>query len=100
MSRAPGLPALPAVLFGAGGKSRSCIAFAAGRKYLHVVKMDEPIAVDSLPIAAALDPALLKGKPYPVRRAARIYLRSPIEKTERAKRVLRALANGDKGVLS
>jgi hypothetical protein len=91
---------LPAVLFGAGGKSRSCIAFAAGRKYLHVVTMGEPIGIDSLPLEAALDPAQLKGKPYPVRRAARIYLRSHIEKTDRAKRILRALAKGDTEVLA
>lgn len=91
---------LPAVLFGAGGKSRSCIAFAAGRKYLHVIRMHEPISVESLPLASPLDPALLKGKPYPVRRAARIYLRSHIEKTDRAKRILRALAKGDTEVLA
>jgi hypothetical protein len=97
--RAPDF-ALPAVLFGASGKSRSCIAFAVGRKYLHVVKMDEPISVDSLPIEAQLDPALLKGKPYPVKRAARLYLRSQIGKTERAKRILRALAKGDTEVLA
>lgn len=89
---------LPAVVLGAGG--RSAIAFAAGRKYLHVVKMGEPITIDSLPLDAALDPAQLKGKPYPVRRAARIYLRSHIEKTDRAKRVLRALAKGETEVLA
>jgi hypothetical protein len=85
--------ALPAVLLGAGG--RSCIAFAAGRKYLHVVAMGEPISLAAFPLEHHLDPAQLKGEPYPVRRAARIYLRSQIAKTDRAKRVLRALVKRD-----
>lgn len=100
MKRAP-VPAitLPSVLIGAG--ARSCIAFAAGRKYLHAVFMGQPIAVDSIALDnLKLEPALLQGKPYPVRRAARLYLRSQIAKTDRAKRVLRSLAKGETGVLA
>lgn len=89
---------LPSVLLGAGG--RSCIAFAAGRKYLHVVAMGEPIGISTVPLQSNFDAAQLKGKPYPVRRAARIYLRSQITKTERAKRILRALAKGETEVLA
>jgi hypothetical protein len=84
--------AVPSVLLGAGG--RSVIAFQAGRKYLHAVRMDEPIAVVAIPLSSALRAAQLKGKPYPVRRAARLYLESEIAKTGRARRVLRALARG------
>lgn len=91
--------ALPSVLLGAGG--RSCIAFAVGRKYLQCVFMGEPIGVESVALDNfQSDVALLKGKPYPVRRAARIYLKSQITKTERARRVLRALAKGDTEVLA
>jgi hypothetical protein len=90
---------LPAVLLGAGG--RSCIAFAAGRKYLQAVFMGEPIAVESVPLESIkFDRAVLKGKAYPVRRAARIYLKSQISKTDRAKRILRALAKGETEVLA
>lgn len=89
---------LPSVLLAGGG--RSCIAFAAGRKYIHAVAMGEPIGLVSLPLTGRLDPAQLKGKPYPVRRAARIYLKSQITKTDRAKRILRALAKGDTEVLA
>jgi hypothetical protein len=74
--------------------SRTCIAFHAGRKYLHVVRMDTPIAVDQLPLERAPTPLQLKGKPYPVRRAARAYLRSEIAKTDRARQILRKLAAG------
>lgn len=91
-------PALPRVLLGQNG--RSVIVFAAGRKWLHAVAMGEPISVVTLPLMNDCDEALLKGKPYPVRRAARIYLRSEIGKTDRAKRILRALARGETEVLA
>lgn len=91
--------ALPSVLIGAG--ARSCIAFATGRKYLHAVFMGQPIAVDSMALDnLKLEPALLNGKPYPVRRAARLYLRSQITKTDRARRILCALAKGETEVLA
>jgi hypothetical protein len=89
---------LPSVLLGASG--RSFIAFGSGRKYLHAVAMSEPIGVITLPLDTPLEPMLLKGKTYPVRRAARIYLRSQISKTDRAKRILRQLARGETEVLS
>jgi hypothetical protein len=88
MSRVPD-PALPRVLLSAGG--HSFIVFAAGRKWLHAVAMGEPITVVTLPIVNSFDEAQLKGKPYPVRRAARA-------KTERARRVLRALARGQEAL--
>lgn len=93
----PNRPTLPAVLLGAGG--RTCIAFAAGRKYIHAVEMHEPVRLARIPVAGkalavARWPMFLNGKPYPVRRAARYYLRSEISKTGRAAKVLRALARG------
>jgi len=90
--------ALPRVVALKGG--HTAIVFAGGRKWLHAVAMDQPIGIVTLPIANDFDTLELKGKPYPVRRAARIYLRSPIVKTERAKRVLRALAKGTTEVLA
>ena len=89
-------PTVPTVLLGAGG--RTCIAFSAGRKYLHAVCMDQPIGLVALPLEHDLVPLHLKGQPYPVRRAARIYLRSQIAKTGRAKRILRQLAKGENEV--
>lgn len=91
-------PALPRVLLMKGG--HTAIVFAAGRKWLHAVAMDHPIGIVTLPLLNDFDELQLKGKPYPVRRAARTYLRSPITKTDRAKRVLRALARGDTEVLA
>ena len=89
----PRLPNLPAVMVGAGG--RTCIAFKVGRKWCHVVKMGEPIAVDAVAIDASDFHALLAaGAPYPVRKAARRYLASEISKTDRALRILRAIARG------
>jgi len=85
---------LPLALRGAGG--RTVLGFAAGRKYLHAVAMGEPISIVKIPIAngPALRPVFLKSKPYPIRRAARRYLKSEISKTDRAAKVLRALARG------
>ena len=88
-------PAIPLVLRGAGG--RTFIAFSGGRKWLQAVAMREPIRVVSLPLEHGLKPLELKGKPYPVRRAARMYLRSQVTKTERARRVLRALVKNNAG---
>lgn len=80
----------PCVLRGPGG--HSFIAFKAGRKWLHAVAMDQPIALVTLPLENnQLVPLERKGKPYPVPRAARMYLRSEIEKTDSARRVLREL---------
>lgn len=88
-------PAVPLVLRGQG--SRTFIAFAAGRKWLKAVAMREPIKLVSLPIEHGLQPLLLKGKPYPVRRAARAYLRSEVDKTKRARQVLRQLVKNNAG---
>lgn len=93
----PNRPTLPAVLLGAGG--RTCIAFACGRKFIHAVEMNEPIRISRIALADTRNdvscwPMFLNGKPYPVRRAARYYLRSEISKTGRARKVLRALARG------
>lgn len=74
---------------------RSMIVFQRGRKWLHAVAMDTPIAV--VKIAAdtrGLTEAQLKGKPYPVKRAARIYLKSQIAKTDKARATLRRIAKG------
>lgn len=88
-------PAVPLVLRGQGG--RTLIAFAAGRKWLKAVAMGEPIALVELPLEHGLAPLELKGKPYPVRRAARRFLRSELDKTDKAKRVLRALVKTNAG---
>lgn len=90
----PSMPALPAVLFGNG--LRTCIAYKRGRKYFHAVEMGEPIRITRVSIgdSPARWPMQLRGKPYPVRKAARQYLRSEISKTGRAAKVLRAIARG------
>lgn len=87
---------IPCVVFGAG--RHSFIAFSVGRKFVHAVAMDQPIQVVKLPIGSPIEEARLRGKPYPVRRAARVYLRSAISKTDRAKKVLRALARGETSI--
>ena len=71
--------------------SRSMIAFAAGRTYTYAVAMDTPIKVVKLERPQLLRPATLKEKPYPVSRAARIYLKSELPITKRASQILRAL---------
>lgn len=89
---------LPRVVLMKGG--HTAIVFAAGRKWLHAVAMNQPIGIVTLPVLNDFDELQLKGKAYPVRRAARVYLRSPIAKTDRAGRVLRQLAKGATEVLA
>ncbi len=76
--------------------NRTLIVFQRGRKWLHAVAMDTPIALVKVPTDAR-DLALLelKGKPYPAKRAARIYLKSQIPKTDKARATLRRIAKGN-----
>lgn len=80
--------------------SCTAIAFAVGRKYMHAVAMGQPIHLVAIPITQekAWAPLERNGKPYLVRRAARRYLKSEISKTERAVKVLRALARGETAI--
>lgn len=86
--------------------SRSLILFAVGRKYAHAVAMGEVIRTikvergrrppqgknqDDGFYLPELRPVYLHDLPYPVRRAARTYLRSGLRKSPRAARILRAL---------
>ncbi len=43
---------------------------------------------------------MLNGKPYPARRAARLYLKSGFEISVRARRVLRLVAKGETEILA
>lgn len=89
---------VPLVVLAPGG--HTFILFAIGRKKLHAVAMGEPIKLVSMPIerARSFIPLVRKMQPYPVKRAARSYLRSEICKTGRATNVLRALSRGETAV--
>lgn len=87
--------------------SRSLILFAVGRKFAHAVAMGDVIRVVKVELAKRprgqgrlqddafyldeLRPAMLRDLPYPIRRAARTYLRSDLRKTPKAAKVLRGL---------
>ena len=74
-------------------RSRTCIVFSVGRKYMHAVTMDGTIGCIEIARETKLEPLLLKGKPYPIQRAAELYLKSTITKTELAVKVLTKLLN-------
>ena len=70
----------------------SYIVFRAGRKYLHAVALTQSISLVTLPIGQrGLVQAILKDRPYPPKRAARIFLKSPLPKTDKARSVLRSI---------
>ena len=73
----------------------SYIVFSTGRKYFHAVALGSVIVCTKLPVGQAdLEPTTLKGQPYPPKRAARIFLKSPLPKTDKAKSVLRSIVKG------
>ena len=74
-------------------RSRTCIVFSVGRKYMHAVTMDGSIGCVEIARDTKLEPLMLKGKPYPIQRAAELYLKSTLTKTERAVKVLTNLLN-------
>ena len=75
-------------------RSRTCIVFSVGRKYMHAVMMDGTIGCVDIAKDTKLEPLMLKGAPYPIRRAAELYLKSTLTKTERAVEVLTHLLTG------
>lgn len=77
----------------ASQRSRTCIVFSVGRKYMHAVTMDGSIGCVEIARNIKLEPLMLKGKPYPIQRAAELYLKSTLTKTERAVKVLTNLLN-------
>ena len=79
----------PCVLLDRGG--HSLIAFSEGRKYINAVQFGPSIALVKLERVRDLAPALLDEKPYPVARAARIFMRSGFPMTKRARGVLAGL---------
>ena len=74
-------------------RSRTCIVFSVGRKYMQAVTMDGTIGCVEIAGDTKLEPLMLKGKPYPIQRAAELYLKSTLTKTERAVKVLTNLLN-------
>jgi len=79
----------PIVLLDHGG--HSLIAFSEGRKYVNAVAFGPQISLVKLERTRGLAPATLAEKPYPVARAARIYMRSGFPMTKRARSVLAGL---------
>jgi hypothetical protein len=71
--------------------SRSMIVFSVKRKYAYAVAMGDTIRLVKLDGLRGLRPVIYRDKPYPVKRAVRIYLRSTQPKTKRAAQVLRGL---------
>ena len=69
-------------------RSRTRIVFSVGRKYMHAVTMDGTIGCVEIAKDTKLEPLMLKGKPYPIQRAAELYLKSTLTKTDRAVKVL------------
>lgn len=82
-----------AVYYDRADNNHSVILYGAGRKLIYVVRMGNIIREEKLPKDAQrlFVPALHKGEPYPVRRAARLYLKSSLPKSNRAAKVLRGL---------
>ena len=74
-------------------RSRTCIVFSVGRSYMHAVTMDGTIGCVEILKGTKLEPLMLKGKPYPIQRAAELYLKSTLTKTDRAVKVLTNLLN-------
>ena len=75
-------------------RSRTCIIFSVGRKSMHAVTMDGSIGCIEIAKDRHLEPLMLNGKPYPIERAAALYLGSALTKTEVAVKVLTKLLNG------
>jgi len=73
--------------------SHSFIVFAQGRKYLYAIAMGSVIRIITVDRREErhLCPVLLRNEPYPVKKAARLYLRSELPKTKRAGKALRQL---------
>lgn len=74
-------------------RSRTCIVFSVGRKYLHAVTMDGTIGCVEIDKDTKLEPLMLKGQPYPIQRAAELYLKSTLTKTDCAVKELTKLLN-------
>lgn len=73
--------------------ARPLLVFAKGRVLFHAIEAtDSTIRLQQLATLRGLRPALLRGDPYPVKRAASFWLnRTDREITTRAKAVLRGL---------
>ena len=58
--------------------SRTHIAYATGRQYIHAVVLDGSVKLATLPLDARrkLKPLTLKSEPYPLKRAVRALLRA------------------------
>ena len=74
-------------------RSRTCIVFSIGRKHMHAVTMDGIIGCVEIARDTQLEPLMLKGQPYPIQRAAELYLKSTLTKTDRAVKELTKLLN-------
>lgn len=70
----------------------SAIALGAAKGKVHFVTLRSGlVTVESLPVTRFVAEFPIVLQAYPVRRAARVYLQSPLEKTAPARRALAAL---------
>lgn len=88
---APPVPTLPVGVYFNRSSGYTAILYRVGGQHVHVISMGSPIACHIMSAGAFSRQFNARWPQYPVRRAARLYLDSDMQKEPDALRVLRLL---------
>lgn len=87
----PAVSALPVGVY-FNSRRETCIVYKVAHQHVHAVFMGPQITAGQMTVHAFTREFTGRWPQYPLRRAARLYLRSDLSKDERAAQALRLLA--------